>query len=43
MNATLTQTAQTLKDHITVTVKVDFLEMEKIVQVWNLFSFRMLG
>ena len=33
MNATLTQTVQTLKDHIIVCAKVDSLVMEKIVQV----------
>ena len=36
-NATLTQTAQTLKDRIIVHAKVVSLEMERIVQVWNVF------
>ena len=35
MNAILTQTAQTLKDHIIVLAKVISLEMEEIAQVWN--------
>ena len=33
MNVTLTQTAQTLKDHIIVHAKMVSLEMERIVQV----------
>ena len=37
MNATLMQTAQTLKDRIIVHAKVVSLEMERIVQVWNVF------
>ena len=35
MNAKLTQTVQTLKDRIIVHAKVVSLEMERVVQVWN--------
>ena len=35
MNATLTQTAQTQKEHIIVHAKVVSSEMERIVQVMN--------